>query len=107
MPVNLNQYCGTVRVFNNHNLPTRKTFCGTVRVFNNHNLLTNKTYVFSGRLLQQPLSKTYSTKILVSLLIIAIRFVICSITAQNVRLDHRSLFKGVYFVTIALYIHHV
>ena len=38
---------------------------------------------------------------------IAIRFVICIITAQNVGLVHQSLFKGLYFLTIALYIYHV
>ena len=38
---------------------------------------------------------------------IAIRFVTYIITAQNVRLVHRSLFKSLYFITVALYIHHV
>ena len=81
MPVNLNQCHGTVGVFNNRNLPTRKS------------------YVFSSRLLQERLS--------VFLLMIAIRFVTYIITAQNVRLVHRSLFKSLYFITVALYIHHV
>ena len=67
MPVNLNQYHGTVGVFNNCNLPTRKSYD-----------------VFSSRLLQQQLSKIYSTKILVFLITIAIRFVTYIITAQNV-----------------------
>ena len=43
---------------------------------------------------------------LVFLLMIAIRFVIYIITAENVRLVHRSLFKSLYFITVALYIHH-
>ena len=43
---------------------------------------------------------------LVFLLMIAIRFVIYIITAENVRLVHRSLFKSLYFITAALYIHH-
>ena len=90
IPVNLNQYCGIVRDFNNCNLQTRKS-----------------CYVFFSRLLQQSLSKIYSTKILVFLLMIAIRFVIYIITAQNVRLVHRSIFKSLYFITVALYIHHV
>ena len=38
---------------------------------------------------------------------IAIRLAIYIITAQNVRLVHQSLFKSLYFITIALYIHHV
>ena len=38
---------------------------------------------------------------------IAIRFVTYIITAQNIRLVHRSLFKSLYFITVALYIHHV
>ena len=38
---------------------------------------------------------------------IAIRFVIYIITAQNFQLVHRSVFKSSYFITIALYIHHV
>ena len=58
-------------------------------------------------MLQQPLFKIYSTKILVFLLMIPIRSVIYIITAQNIRLVHRSLFKSLYFITIALYIHHV
>ena len=37
---------------------------------------------------------------------IAIRFVTYIITAQNIRLVHRSLFKSLYFITVALYIHH-
>ena len=90
MPVNLNQYHGTVGVFNNCNLPTRKSYD-----------------VFSSRLLQQQLSKIYSTKILVFLITIANRFVTYIITAQNVWLVHQSLFKSLYFITIALYIHHV
>ena len=90
MPVNLNQYPRTVGVFNNRNLPTRKSYD-----------------VFSSRLLQQHLSKIYSTKISVPLLMIAIRFVTYIITAQNVRLIHRSLFKSLYFISVALYIHHV
>ena len=90
MSVNLNQYCGTVGVFNNRNLPPRKTYD-----------------VFPSRLLQQSLSKIYSTKILIFLLIIAIRFVIYITTTQNVRLVHRSLFESLYFKTIAFYIHHV
>ena len=60
-----------------------------------------------GNGLQQPLSKIYSTKILVLLLMIAIRFVIYITTGQNVRIVHRSLFKSLYFITIAFYIHHV
>ena len=90
MPVNLNQYRGRVGVFNNRNLPTRKAY-----------------NIFSSRLLKQPLSKIYSTKILVFFLIIAIRFVIYIITAQNVRLFLWSLFKSLYLITIALYIHHL
>ena len=90
MPVNLKQYHGTAGVFNNRNLPTRKSYD-----------------VFSSTLLQQHLSKIYSTKISVFLLMIAIRFVTYIITAQNVRLVHRSLFKSLYFITVALYIHYV
>ena len=44
---------------------------------------------------------------LVFLLLMAIRLVICIITAQNVRLVRRSFFKSLYFITIALYIYHV
>ena len=62
---------------------------------------------FSSRLIQQPLSKICTTKRLVFLLMITIRFVIYIITAQNVRLVHRFLFKSLYFITVALYIHHV
>ena len=90
MPVNLNQCRGTVGVFNNRNLPTRNSYD-----------------IFSSRLLQQRLSKIYSTKISVFLLMIAISFVTYIITAQNVRLVHRSLFKSLYFITVALYINHV
>ena len=90
MPVNLSQYRGTVGVFNNCNLPTRKSYD-----------------LFSSRLLQQPLSKIDSTKILVFLLTTAVRFVIYIITVQNVRLVYRSLFRSFYFITIAFYICHV
>ena len=78
MPVNLNQYRGTVGVFNNRNLPTKKSYD-----------------VFSSRLLQQHLSKIYSTKISVNLLMMAIRFVNYIITAQNVDL-FTDLFLKVY-----------
>ena len=48
------------------------------------NLPTRKTYdVFSSRLIQQPLSQIYLTKMLVFLLMIAITFAIYTITAQN------------------------
>ena len=90
MPINLTQYRGTVGVFNNRNLPIKKT-CD----------------IFYSRLLQQLLSKIYSIKILVFLLMFAIRFVICIITAQNVRLVHRSFFKSLCFITIVLYIYYV
>ena len=89
MRVNLKQYRETVGVFNNRNLATRKSYD-----------------LFSSRLLQQPLLKIYSTKTLLFLLMIAIRFVIYIINAQHVRLIHRSLFKSLYFITIAFYIHH-
>ena len=62
---------------------------------------------FSSRLIQQPLSKICTTKRLVFLLMITIRFVIYIITAQNVRLVHQSPFKSLYFITVAFYIHHV
>ena len=62
---------------------------------------------FSSRLLQQLLSKIYPTKILVFLFMISIRFVIYINAAQYVRLAHRSLFKSLYFFTIAFYINHV
>ena len=82
MPVNLNQYRGTILVFNNRNPSTRKSFD-----------------LFSSRLLQQPLSDIYSTKILVFVLLIASRFVIYIITVQNVRLAQGSLFKSLYLIT--------
>ena len=89
MRVNLKQYRETVGVFNNRNLATRKSYD-----------------LFSSRLLQQPLLKIYSTKSLLFLLMIAIRFVVYIINAQHVRLTHRSVFKSLYFITIAFYIHH-
>ena len=49
----------------------------------------------------------YSTKISVFQLMIAVRFVTYIITAQNVRFVCRSLSKSLYFITVALYIHHV
>ena len=82
MPVNVNQYRGTTLVFNNRNPSTRKSFD-----------------LFSSRLLQQPLSDIYSTKILVFVLLIASRFVIYIITVQNVRLAQGSLFKNLYLIT--------
>ena len=82
MLVNLSQEGWSVGVFNNCNLPARKSYD-----------------LFSSRLLQQPLSKIHSTKILVFLLIIAMRFVISIITAQNVRLVRRSLLK-VYILSL-------
>ena len=75
IPVNLNQNRETVGVFNNRNLPTRKSYD-----------------LFSSRLLHKPHSK-----ILVFLLIIVIRSVIYIITAQNVWLVHRPFFKKFIF----------
>ena len=94
--VNLNQYRVTVRVFNNCNLPTRKS-CD----------------LFYSTLLQHSLSKIYLTKILVFLPMIGIRFVIYTIiiiyiiSAQDMRLVNRSFFKCLYFITIVFYIHRV
>ena len=90
MPVNLIQCRGIVGVFNNCNLPTRKSYD-----------------LFFQWILQHHFSKNDSTKILVFLLMIAIRFVIYTIRAQNVRLVHRSLLKSLYFFTTAFYVHHV
>ena len=65
MQVNLNQYRGTVGVFNNSNLPIRKSYD-----------------FYSSRLSQQSLSIIF---------MIAITFVIYIIAAQNIQLVHQSL----------------
>lgn len=65
MQVNLNQYRGTVGVFNNSNLPIRKSYD-----------------FYSSRLSQQSLSIIF---------MIAITFVIYIIAAQNIQLVHESL----------------
>lgn len=65
MQVNLNQYRGTVGVFNNSNLPVRKSYD-----------------FYSSRLSQQSLSIIF---------MIAITFVIYIIAAQNIQLVHQSL----------------
>ena len=65
MQVNLNQYRGTVGVFNNSNLPIRKSYD-----------------FYSSRLSQQSLSIVF---------MIAITFVIYIIAAQNIQLVHQSL----------------
>ena len=65
MQVNLNQYRGTVGVFNNSNLPVRKSYD-----------------FYSSRLSQQSLSIIF---------MIAITFVIYIIAAQNIQLVHESL----------------
>ena len=88
--VNLNQYRGTVRVFNNCNLPSRKSYD-----------------LFYSTLLQHSLSKIYLTKILVFLPMIGIRFVICIIIAQDIRLFNGPFFKCLYFITIVFYVHRV
>ena len=70
----LNQYRGTVGVFNNCNLPTR-----------------TKSYdLFSSKLLEQSPFNIYT-------ILIVIRFVKYINNAQNVRIVHRSLFKSLYF----------
>ena len=65
MQVNLNQYRGTVGVFNNSNLPIRKSYD-----------------FYSSRLSQQSLSIIF---------MIAITFVIYIIAAQDIQLVHQSL----------------
>ena len=84
--VKLNQYRGTVGVFNNSKLPLKKTH---------------------GPSLQKIISKTHLIEILIFLLVLTVRYAISLSSAENIQFLHRSLFHNLHFISVVLCIHHV
>ena len=76
MTLNLNQYRGTVGVFNNHKLPLKK---------------------MHGSYLQKNILKTQLIEIVISLLVFRVRYANSLSFAQNIR---RSLFHSFYFISV-------
>ena len=84
--VNLNQYRWVVGVFNNRNLPLKKTHDPS---------------------LQKDNLKTHLTETVTFLIVLSVRYVISLSSAQNIRFLHRSLFHSLYFMSVLSYIHYV
>ena len=86
MTVNLNQYRGTVGVFNNLKIPLKKTH---------------------GSSLQKNILINHLIQTLIILTALTVRYVISLSSAQNIRFLRRSLFYSIYFINAVSYIHHM
>ena len=86
MKVNLNQYCRTVRVFNNHKILLKKPH---------------------GQSLQKNILKTHLIQIVIFLLVLTVSYAISLNSAQNIWFLHWSLFHSFYFINAVFYIHHL
>ena len=84
--ISLNQYLGTVGVFNDRKLPLKKTHVPS---------------------LQKNILKTHLIEIEIFLLVLTVRYAISLSSAQNIRFLHRSLFHRLYFISVLSYIHQV
>ena len=87
MTVTLNQYRGTVGVFNNRKVPLKKT----------HGPSLQKKYFL----------QTHLIEIVIFLLVLTVRYAISLSSAQNIRFLRQSLFRSLYFISVVSYIHHV